>query len=163
MVDQRVVETLPSRCEPDVLPLSLLAQRKWWEREDSNLHAEALPPQGSVYCQFHHVPNLRSLGAMRLRSAAMGRCQGSHVLARKSFRNQFAPEEDGSPAETRTRISTLRGSRPVPVRRSGQCDFSQNRWRFALPCYCQFRTRGWSRTTSRGRVERPPHIVLAVS
>ena len=27
---------------------------KWCTWEDSNLHAEALPPQGSVYCQFHH-------------------------------------------------------------------------------------------------------------
>ena len=27
---------------------------KWCTCEDSNLHAEALPPQSSVYCQFHH-------------------------------------------------------------------------------------------------------------
>ena len=27
---------------------------KWCTWEDSNLHAEALPPQGSMYCQFHH-------------------------------------------------------------------------------------------------------------
>lgn len=34
----------------------------WWEQRDSNPHAEALEPESSVYCQFHHVPKIFGRG-----------------------------------------------------------------------------------------------------